>query len=67
MKSYIRGIVAGLVIAALGLTMVRRQMAAPKRFLAKVAWRAGRQLAPNAVRFTQKHGRRLVRFARRIG
>jgi hypothetical protein len=67
MKSFFRTIAAGAVLGALGLSMVQRKLKAPERFVARMAWQAGRNLAPRAARLTRRGGRRLVRFAKKIG
>lgn len=67
MKSYVRGLLAGAVLGAVAWNVVRRRMAPPRRLAARLAWRAGRRVAPQAVRLTRHGGRRLLRIARRIG
>jgi len=47
--------------------LVHRRLTPPRRLAARLAWHAGRQLAPQAVRLTRHGGRRLLRIARRIG
>lgn len=67
MKSYVRGLLAGALLGAVAWNVVRRRIAPPRRMAARMAWRAGRHLAPQAIRLTRHGGRRLLRIARRIG
>jgi hypothetical protein len=67
MKSFLRTMLAGAVMGAVGLSMIQRRLRGPERFVARMAWRAGRDLAPRAARLTRAGGRRLMRFARKIG
>jgi len=66
-KTYVRGLLAGAVLGAVAWNLVHRRLTPPRRLAARLAWHAGRQLAPQAVRLTRHGGRRLLRIARRIG
>lgn len=67
MKSYLRGVFSGLMLGAMALSLIRRQTRAPRRFVARMAWRAGKSLGPQAMRLGRVGGRRLIKFARKIG
>ena len=67
MIKFFRTILAGAVMGVLFWSFLQRRMRRPRRFVSRLAWKAGRDLAPRAANATRVGGRRLARFARRIG
>lgn len=67
MKKFLRTMLAGAVLGAFGWSAVLRRTRAPRRTMARWLYFAGRRWAPRAAQWSTRSGRRLVRFARRIG